>query len=97
MKPMDPIALPTPQESPFAVGLRYRVRCDFPALRDNFRTGEILVFCRDAYSRYDGYIGYFFIEPESEKVRIWDLADHEDSEIWQNFFEEVGDRSTGAI
>ena len=74
---------------PFTSGRRYRVRRDFDALRDRFRGGEVLVYLRDAWSRYDEYTGYFFSIEETADFRVWDISDGEDLEIWREYFEEL--------
>lgn len=75
--------------SPFMVGKRYRVRKDFTCLRDDFKAGEVLVFDSDAYSRYDGYTGYFFSQVGARRLRTWDIDDDDDLEVWRDLFEEV--------
>ncbi|MCX6047582.1 MAG: hypothetical protein NT075_20985 [Chloroflexi bacterium] len=75
--------------SPFVVGRQYRVRHDFAALRDSFRAGEILTFHHDAYSRYDNYTGYFFSQPDTQPVRVWDIHDDENLDSWQALFEAI--------
>jgi hypothetical protein len=77
------------RESPFEVGRSYRVRKDFKCLRDSFRAGEVLVFVRAAYSRYDNYTGYFFSQPGAQPARVWDIHDDEELEIWRDLFEEI--------
>lgn len=74
---------------PFKPGRSYRVRKDFTALRDVFKEGEILVFARCAWSRYDGISGYFFSMPGQEGTRAWDIPDEQDSGIWKEFFQEM--------
>ncbi len=72
--------------APFEPGRAYRVLQDFTALRDRFRAGEVLIYDSDGYSRYDGYTGYFFRQEDGEGLRIWDIADEEDLEIWTSLF-----------
>ena len=85
--------MPTPKShawrQPFSIGQRYRVRHDFGALRDSFRAGEELTFVSDAYSHYHGYCAYFFSEPGSSKLRVWDLHDDEQLSLWSGHFEEI--------
>jgi len=76
-------------DCPFRRGQAYRVRCDFSALRDRFREGEILVYESLAYSRYDGIMGYFFRQEGRPEIRIWDLEDEKPISVWRDFFEEV--------
>jgi hypothetical protein len=71
------------------VGRQYRVKRDFEALRDSFVEGEELKYVGDAYSRYDGYTGFFFTQAASQKRRSWDIADDDDLEIWEELFEEI--------
>jgi hypothetical protein len=77
------------RQSPFAAGRRYRVRRDFKALRNSFVAGEVLTYDRDAYSRYDGYTGYFFTQSVTEQLRSWDISDGDDLEVWKDLFEEI--------
>lgn len=86
---MKPVEIPTWRKSPFARGRSYRVRHDFKALRDSFKTGEILIFGKDAYSAYHGYTGYFFSQPGTEELRVWDIHDDEQLDIWRDLFEEI--------
>lgn len=77
------------RECPFIRGRRYRVRKSFAALRDSFTADEVLTFDSDAWSRYDGITGYFFRQPGSEKLRVWDIDDDADILIWKELFEEL--------
>jgi len=77
------------RQSPFVAGHRYRVRRDFKALRDSFLAGEELTYDRDAYSRYDGYTGYFFTQLGAGQLRSWDISDDDDLEVWRDLFEEI--------
>ncbi len=77
-------------ECPFKKGNAYRVRRDFDALRDSFVTGEILVFDSCAWSRYDGMSGFFFRQPGREGIRLWDIADDVDLQVWKELFEDLG-------
>ena len=70
-------------------GRRYRVWQDFKALRDSFVAGEELTYDRDAYSRYDGYTGYFFTQAGTAQLRSWDIPDDDDLEVWRDLFEEI--------
>lgn len=80
----DPI--PTYLHSPFVVGRTYIVLKDFDALRDRFTAGETMIYCDTAYSRYDGYQGYFFTDCRTGWTRAWDIRDHEDIAIWRTLF-----------
>ena len=86
---MEAVEIPPWRESPFVVGRHYRVIRDFQALRDTFTAGEILVYERDAWSRYDGITGYFFSEAGSGELRSWDIDDGEDLGVWRDLFEEL--------
>jgi len=77
--------------SPFTLGRHYRVRKDFAALRDSFTAGDILTFDSEAWSRYDGITGYFFRQPARETLRVWDIEDDADIQIWTELFEEIRD------
>lgn len=76
-------------QSPFVPGQRYRVRRNFQALRDTFVAGEELTYDSTAYSRYDGWIGYFFTQAGTTKLRSWDIAEDQNLEIWRDLFEEI--------
>ena len=88
---MKPIEIRPWRQSPFVVGRHYRVRHDFQALRDRFEAGEVLVYERDAYSRYDSCTGYFFSQPDVTYLRTWDVYDEEELEVWRELFEEILD------
>lgn len=75
--------------TPFTPGRHYSVRADFKALRDSFVAGEVLVFDSQAWSRYDGIIGYFFRQDGCEGLRVWDIADEDNVSVWKTLFEEV--------
>jgi hypothetical protein len=77
------------RQSTFVAGHRYRVRRDFNALRDSFVADEELTYDRDAYSRYDGYTGYFFTQSETGQLRSWDISDEDDLAVWRELFEEI--------
>ena len=70
-------------------GNSYKVRRDFKSLRDNFRSGEIMKYEGDAYSRYDCVTGYFFSQPKSKNGRVWDVHDSENLGSWKELFEEI--------
>ena len=71
------------------IGRGYRVRRDFLSLRDTFVAGEELTCDSEAYSRYDGYIGYFFKQAGTTKLRSWDITEGGNLEVWKDLFEEV--------
>ena len=73
----------------FRVGTTYRVRKDFTALRDNFVAGELLTFTRYGHSWYDGIGGFFFSQPGTDRILVWDLYDGDDVTIWRELFEEL--------
>jgi len=77
------------RESPFVVARCYRARKDFKSLRDSFHAGEVLVFVREAYSHYDNQTGFFFSQPGTHQMRVWDIHDDEKLEIWRALFEEI--------
>ena len=79
------------RECPFTRGRRYRVRQSFAALRDSFTTGDIMTFDSDAWSRYHGITGYFFRQSGHETLRVWDIDDDADIQIWSDLFEELSD------
>lgn len=74
---------------PFVPGRRYRVRHSFEAMRATFTAGDVLIFDRSAWSRYDGITGYFFRMPDREGIKSWDIYDDEDVKIWKKHFEEL--------
>ena len=93
---MNPVRMHPWRQSPFVVGHRYRIRRDFQAQRDSFRAGEVLIYDRDAYSRYDGCTGYFFSQLGAPRLRSWDIHDEADLTIWQELFEAMpGDETHG--
>lgn len=73
---------------PFVVGQTYKIRLDFTALRDSFCADETLRYTGDAYSVYDSCTGYLFLD-SSGQVRVWDIYDDDDVEIWQKYFLEA--------
>lgn len=83
------------RDCPFVAGRHYRVRKDFTALRDRFKEGEQLIFDSHAWSRYDGYTGYFFQQTGSERLRIWDIEDEADISVWKELFEEAPANAEG--
>jgi len=50
---------------------------------------EVLTFHSDAWSRYDGIIGYFFQQTGTEALRAWDIRDDDELDIWRELFEEL--------
>ena len=77
----------------FTEGRRYRVVADCDVSLDRvyqFRAGEILVFCRDYYSHYDGLSVYSFRAPSGEE-RFWALHDSQPEDYWMSYFERVDD------
>jgi hypothetical protein len=89
-----PVEIPPWRECPFTRGRRYRVRQSFDALRDSFTTGEVMTFDSDAWSRYDGFTGYFFRQQGREMLRSWDIDDDADILVWRVLFEELADPLT---
>jgi hypothetical protein len=87
-----PVEIRPWRDCPFEIGATYRVLKYFVAFDDAFEAGELLVFVRDAYSRYDGMTGYFFRDA-SGRYRRWDIADDDDLSRWKNIFERT-DRLT---
>ena len=82
------------RESPFTRGKHYRVRQSFAALRDSFIAGDVLIFDSDAWSRSEGITGYFFRQGGREALRVWDIDDDADLDIWRELFEELSDTLT---
>jgi hypothetical protein len=88
----NPIEIRPWRECPFTRDRRYRVRQTFTALRDCFTAGEVLTFDSDAWSRHDGITGYFFRQRDREALRVWDIDDDADMDIWKELFELLPDR-----
>jgi hypothetical protein len=57
----------------FEYAARYRPRRAIDAMRDRFEAGEVLVYWRYGYSRYDDARGWFFRQPGGLVVRSYDL------------------------
>lgn len=74
---------------PFRVGAIYRAKKDFTALRDRFTAGQLLTFKREGHSWYDGIRGFFFSQPGTDEIRVWDIYDSDDIAIWRELFEEM--------
>jgi hypothetical protein len=89
-----PVEIRPSRECPFTRGRSYRVLQNFDALRDSFTAGEVMTFESDAWSRYDGFTGYFFRQPGREMLRSWDIADDADILVWRVLFEELADPLT---
>jgi hypothetical protein len=80
-------------EQAFEFGGEYRVRTTFQAMRDSFVQDECVVYCSSAWSRYDGITGYFFYDPRTGHLRLWDVFDEDAPrvrEIATAYFECVG-------
>jgi hypothetical protein len=86
---MKPVEIRPWRKSPFTVGRRYRVRRDFESLRDSFRAGEVLTYDSDAWSRYHEYTVYAFSQPGAHELRVWDIRDDDELDIWRELFEEI--------
>lgn len=86
-----PVEIRPWRECPFTRSRQYRVRQSFAALRDSFTVGEVMTFDSDAWSRYDGITGYFFRHSGRETLRVWDIDDDADIQIWRELFEELPD------
>ena len=48
-----------------------------------------MTFDSDAWSRYDGITGYCFRQAGRETLRVWEIDDDTDIQIWQELFEEL--------
>ncbi|WP_395742021.1 hypothetical protein [Prosthecobacter sp.] len=79
----------TVHDGPFKRGHVYRVRQSFAAFRDSFAEGEVLTFYYSAYSCYDSSTGFFFRQQGKEELRVWDVDDGTDVEMWRGLFEEM--------
>jgi len=84
-----PVAIRPWRTCPFTRGRRYRVRRSFAALRDTFAVGDVLTFDSDAWSRYDEVTGYAFRQTGRETLRVWDIRDDADIQVWRELFEEL--------
>lgn len=72
----------------FAPHGRYRVKQNFksgPA--SDFITGEVLIFERQAYSRYDNCFVYQFKTEGGNAPKEWWLPEKYDPEVWRDHFE----------
>jgi hypothetical protein len=77
----------------FADGGRYRVisDCDVQLERVyHFRVGEVVAFCRDYYSHYDGLSVYLFRTASGAEI-FWALHDSEPDDKWQTYFQTLDD------
>jgi hypothetical protein len=80
-------------EQVFEIGGEYRIRTSFQAMRDTFTQDERIVYCSSAWSRYDGITGYFFYNPSTGTLRLWDVFDEDSSnvrELSNACFERIG-------
>jgi hypothetical protein len=90
----DSAGIRPPRQSPFIVGRQYRVRQDFKAVRDRFLAGQVLKFEGDAYGSSSRCSGYFFSLSGAEQLRVWDVRDDQDLDIWRELFEEIQQSET---
>ncbi len=60
-------------------------------MRDSFEAGDVFTFESDAWSRYDEVTGYFFRQVGRETLRVWDIHDDADIQMWTELFEELSD------
>ena len=67
---------------PFVPGSRYTVVRTVEIHHEKFECGERLIFCRAAYSRYDGCLRYFF-DDANGRVRVLDIHDKESIDQWK--------------
>jgi len=74
----------------FEPGESVRVKSDF-RLGSTFREGEVLVFQRDGYSRYDNSFVYEFLNATGE-LKSWYLHEDKPIDLWRDFFEPIPDR-----
>ena len=68
----------------FETGKKYKVKQSIDRLRDNFLSGEILVFEKMSYSRYDNCSGYFF-KTESGENKVFDIHDNESKDLIMDY------------
>ena len=74
----------------FVVGIKYRALRDFSSgPTSHFIKGEILLFDRDTYSRYDDCFVYMFHNENTGESKGWWLFDGESIDSWKDFFEPV--------
>lgn len=62
---------------PFEEGKEYIATSDILGHFDRIKKGERLVYRKTGFSRYDGYIGFFFTD-SSNADRRWDIYDDMD-------------------
>lgn len=74
---------------PFEVGAIYKVIRSFSSLRGNFDAGHLLKFEFDTWSQYDGITGYKFENLSTRATQMWDVADSESIDHWQDLFERI--------
>jgi len=66
----------------------YRVRQSFKSgPTSTFVTGEVVIFERDAYSRYDNSFVYVFRTKSGAQTKEWWLPEGQPKELWQQYFE----------
>ncbi len=75
----------------FRPGSLYRVKQSFRSdLNTTFEAGEILVFERDEWSRYDSAFTYTFRSKMDGRIKQWWILDEpENADTWTQFFEVV--------
>ncbi len=74
---------------PFKAGEAYVATATIMGAFDRIEKGERLVYESTGFSRYDGYIGFFFRDSDGKKRR-WDIHDDQDpSAEAQKLFEKA--------
>jgi hypothetical protein len=73
-----------PWATPFQVGARYRIARAYRRGEDDLKAGEEMVFERDAWSRYDAAVGYFFRD-DAGKIRRFDVYSGDENPAWEIF------------
>ena len=69
----------------FEPGARYRALSGAPS--NAAANGEIWVFEKLVYSRYDGLFVYSFLNEADGTARVWALRDDEPEASWREIFE----------
>lgn len=81
-------AKPNPRD-PFEVRRRYKVRKSAGGVPESsVRAGQVLCYIGRARVSYDRLISFNFLDENGDTV-FWSLRDHEPTETWRQYFEEL--------
>ena len=73
----------------FQVGKRYIVKINFTSALSQFEEGEVLIYQKVVYSRYDGCYVYEFAGAGGESKSWW-LGDDDPASSWKSYFGVAG-------